>query len=240
GFKVVHIEVPHPGTEQQSQWVKIRRLDPDWVILRGWGVMNPTALRTAAEVGYPRDRMIGAWFSGSEEDVVPAGDAAIGFIAAGFHPSGTGFKVHRDLQRYVYAEGLGNLSDATRLGTIYHNRGLIMAMISVEGIRTAQQKFGQRTLSGEEIRWGFEHLALDVTTLKKLGFEGLAQPLHVSCADHEGGGAVMFSRWDGKRWVQLTDWVEADKALVRPMIEASAARYADEHGLALRDCSAEE
>ena len=29
GFRVVHLEVPHPGVEQHSQWLKIRRLDPD-------------------------------------------------------------------------------------------------------------------------------------------------------------------------------------------------------------------
>ena len=239
GFKVVHIEVPHPGTEQQSQWLKIRRLKPDWVILRGWGVMNPIALKTAAQTGFPRDRMVGVWFSGAEEDVEPAGDAAIGFIAAGFHPGGTGFPVHQDLQRYVYSAGLGNLEDPARVGSVYYNRGLITAMISVEGIRTAQQKYGQRTLSGEEIRWGIENLQLSADRIKQLGFEGLAQPLEVSCADHEGGGAVLFSRWDGKRWVQLTDWIEADKDLVRPMIEASAARYAKEHGITLRDCAQE-
>ena len=44
GFQVTHIAVPHPGNEQQAQWLQIRQIKPDWVILRGWGVMNPTAL----------------------------------------------------------------------------------------------------------------------------------------------------------------------------------------------------
>ncbi|WP_210396925.1 ABC transporter substrate-binding protein [Motiliproteus sediminis] len=237
GFKVVHIEVPHPGTEQQSQWLKIRRLQPDWVILRGWGVMNPTALKTAFQSGFPRDRIVGVWFAGAEEDVEPAGEAAIGFVAAGFHPGGDGFPVHADLRRYIYEAGRGDLEDDSRFGSVYYNRGLITAMISVEGIRTAQARFGERTLSGEEIRWGFENLRLTEEDLARLGFKGLAQSLEVSCADHEGGGAVMFSRWDGSKWVQLTDWIEADKELVRPMIEASAARYAEEHGITPRDCS---
>ncbi|MEH6814261.1 MAG: ABC transporter substrate-binding protein [Motiliproteus sp.] len=239
GFKVVHIEVPHPGADQQSQWLKIRRLKPDWVILRGWGVMNPTALKTAKKMGFPRTKMLGVWWSGAEEDVIPAGDAAKGFVAAGFHPAGTDFLVHEDLQKYVYGKGNGNMSDPKRVGSIYHNRGLITAMISVEGIRKAQEKFGNRTLSGEELRWGIENIDLDKSAIAKLGFRGLAQPLHVSCADHEGGGAVKFSEWDGKKWVELTDWVQSDQSIVRPMIEESAAKYAKEKGITPRDCSKE-
>jgi len=43
GFTVQQVEVPHPGNEQQSQWLTIRRAKPDYVVLRGWGVMNPVA-----------------------------------------------------------------------------------------------------------------------------------------------------------------------------------------------------
>ncbi|MGC8016082.1 ABC transporter substrate-binding protein, partial [Salmonella enterica] len=52
GFTVAQIEVPHPGNEQQSQWLTIRRLRPDFVVLRGWGVMNPVALKTAQKTGF--------------------------------------------------------------------------------------------------------------------------------------------------------------------------------------------
>src|SRR5215468_7644769 len=85
GFEVTHIEVAAPGVEQESQWLQIRQIKPDWVILRGWGVMNPAALKTAAKTGFPRDHIIGVWWSGAEEDVVPTGEAAKGYIAAGFH-----------------------------------------------------------------------------------------------------------------------------------------------------------
>src|SRR5205814_1550568 len=76
GYQLSTVAVPHPGNEQQSQWLRIREIRPDWVILWGWGVMNPTALKTAAKVGFPRTKMIGVWWSGAEEDVIPAGSAA--------------------------------------------------------------------------------------------------------------------------------------------------------------------
>ncbi len=34
GFDLQQIEVPHPGNEQQSQWLTIRRAKPDYVVLR--------------------------------------------------------------------------------------------------------------------------------------------------------------------------------------------------------------
>ena len=53
GFTVTHIPVAHPGNEQGAQWLQIRQIKPDWVILRGWGVMNPVALKAAGEGGLP-------------------------------------------------------------------------------------------------------------------------------------------------------------------------------------------
>src|SRR5205809_6985198 len=76
GFQVTHIAVPHPGNEQQAQRLQIRQIKPDSVILRGRGVMTPTALKAAAKIGFPRDRLAGAWWPGAEAHVVPAGSAA--------------------------------------------------------------------------------------------------------------------------------------------------------------------
>jgi branched-chain amino acid transport system substrate-binding protein len=90
------------------------------------------------------------------------------------------------------------------------------------------------------VRWGIEHLNIDEKRLKELGATGLMQPLKVSCMDHEGGGAVKFVQWDGRKWNVITDWIASDQSLVRPMIEASAAQYAKEKGLTPRDCSKEQ
>ena len=240
GFTVTHIEVAHPGNEQESQWLQIRQAKPDWVILRGWGVMNPVALKTAAKVGFPRDHIVGVWWSGAEEDVIPAGDAAKGFIAAAFHPSGTDFKVLQEVKKYVYSGGhKGNMEDLSRFGSMYYNRGIIHGILNTEAIRTAQAKFGKKPLTGEQVRWGLENLNLDEKRLKELGAYNLLQPIKVSCMDHEGGGAVKFQQWDGKKWKLISDWIKSDQTIVRPLIEESAAAYAKEKGITPRDCSKE-
>jgi branched-chain amino acid transport system substrate-binding protein len=237
GFKLTLLEVPHPGNEQQSQWLNIRREKPDWVILRGWGVMNPVALKTAQKVGFPADHIIGNIWSNSEDDAAPAGAAAKGYIAITTHPSGTDFPVLQGIQQQVVAKGNGDLADPKRFGTVYYNLGVVNGILNVEAVRVAQEKFGKQPLTGEQVRWGFEHLKLDEARLKELGALGLVQPLQLSCSDHEGGGAVRFQQWDGSQWKLISDWVQADRALLRPIIEASSHQYAREQGITPRDCS---
>lgn len=239
GFDVTQIEVPHPGNEQGSQWLKIHEINPDWVILRGWGVMNPVALKTAQKVGYPADHIIGNIWSNSEEDVRPAGDAAKGYISITTHPSGTGYPVLQAIDQYVIKPGNGNLKDPARFGTVYYNLGVVNGILNVEALRVAQRRFGNKPLTGEQVRWGFEHLDLDDARLKQLGALGLVQPLKLSCADHEGGGAVRFQQWDGQKWNVISGWVEADRTSLRPLIEKSALAYAKEKGITPRDCSKE-
>jgi branched-chain amino acid transport system substrate-binding protein len=237
GFQVTHIAVPHPGNEQQSQWLQVRQIRPDWVILRGWGVMNPTALKTAARSGFPREKIVGVWWSGAEEDVIPAGDSAKGYYAAAFNLPGTHHPVMREVLKHVYGKGKGDFDDKSRIGSVYHTRGIVAGIVTVEAIRNAQAKFGKgKPVTGEQMRWGIENLNIDAKRLKELGATDLMQPLKVSCKDHEGGGAVKFMQWDGAKWKVVTDWITSDQSIVRPMIEESAASYAKEKGITPRDC----
>ena len=59
GFKLSLLPVDHPGQEQKSQWLQIRREKPDYVTMWGWGVMNPTAIQEAANIRYPMENFIG-------------------------------------------------------------------------------------------------------------------------------------------------------------------------------------
>jgi branched-chain amino acid transport system substrate-binding protein len=239
GYELSLVPVAHPGNEQGAQWLQVRQIKPDWVILWGWGVMNPTAIKAAAKIGFPRDKLVGVWWSGAEEDTIPAGDAAKGYIAAGFNVAGTNYPVVKDIEKFVYARKKGEMEDTSRVGSVYYNRGVVSGILTAEAIRKAQDKYGKKPLTGEQIRWGIENLNIDDKKLKELGATGFMQALKVSCMDHEGGGAVKFQQWDGKKWNVITDWIPGDKALTRPMIEESAAKYAKEKGITPRDCSKE-
>ena len=210
------------------------------MILWGWGVMNPTALKAAAKFGFPRDKILGVWWAGSEEDVIPAGDAAKGYVSAAFSAPGTGFPVMQDIKNKVYGAGKGNLEDKSRQGSIYHTRGVVYGIITVEAIRKAQEKFGKgKIMTGEQVRWGLENMRLDEARIKALGATGLMPPLTITCQDHEGSGLVKFQQWDGTQWKVITDWVRPDERRVRALLVESAAKYANEKKIPPRDCSKE-
>ena len=240
GIELTKIPITPPGNTQESQWLQVRQLRPDYVILWGFGVMNPAAIKTAAKFGFPRDKIIGVWWAGSEEDVIPAGDAAKGYISAAFSASGTNFPVMQDIQKKVYGANKGNLEDKSRIGSIYHTRGVTYGIMIVEAIRKAQDKYGKgKVMTPEQVRWGLEHIDLSEARLKELGASGLFPPVKTSCLDHEGSGMVKFQQWDGKGFKPLTPFMAGDRALVRKMVEEAAAKYAAEKKITPRDCSKE-
>ena len=242
GYELATIPVPQPGVEQQSQWLQVRQIRPDWVILWGWGVMNSTALKAAARVGYPRNRMIGVWWSGAEEDVIPAGNAAEGFVAAGFNVAGTNYPVIEAIRKHVYGDGRGEMEDHSRIGSVYYNRGVVFGIITAEAVRVAQERFGQgKPVTGEQVQWALERLNIDAARLKQLGASDFMPPLKTSCADHEGSGLVRFMRWNGAKWHIITDWMAPlpeDRKLVQKKYVDSAAQYAKEKGIKPRHCPA--
>ena len=232
GFELIKIPIAPPGNDQQSQWLQIRQANPDHVILWGFGVMNAVAIKTAQRNGFPREKILGVWWAGSEEDTIPAGDAAKGYTTMTFNTPGN-YPVLDEIRNKVYAGGKGNLEDKNRVGTVFHVRGVTAAMLSVEAIRNAQTKYGKgKTMTGEQVRWGLENLNVDAARQKALGAFDMFPPVKTSCDDHEGSGAVKVQQWDGAKWVAVSkDWVVGDKALTRKLLEESSAKYAAEKNI---------
>jgi len=235
GFAFRSIPVPHPGIEQDSQWQSIRQDPPDYLLLWGWGVMNSAAIKKAAAIGFPREHMIGIWWSGSDADVLPAGNDAIGYKSLMLQHGSGRFPVHAEIERYVYAKGEGEAKPG-EIGEALYNRGLISAMLGVEGIRKAQERFGRKPLTGEQVRWGLENLDISEARLRELGFEGMIKPLKVSCSDHEGSRTDRVQQWNGRSWKVVSEWYVADTTVTDPIVREVAKAYAAEHGITPREC----
>lgn len=237
GFELLTLAVDHPGQEQKSTWLQIRREKPDWVLLWGWGVMNQVALKEAASIRFPMDRFIGNWWAASEVDVGPAGMDADGYLAAGFHRPGADTKVHQDIFKYLYDKGKGRANREV-IGEILYNRGVVMAMWTVEAIRTAMELHGTRQPTGAQVRDGFEALDVDNARLREIGMEGFVPEVKITCSNHTGPGVVALQQWDAKakKWSFVTDFYTADREVIDPLIEADSAAYAAEQGITPRDC----
>ncbi len=236
GFTFEKFPVSPPGIDQKATWLQIRQKRPNWMLMWGLGVMNSTAIKEAAAVGYPMDHFIGIWWSGAEPDVAPAGKAGIGYKAAVFHGTGTDFGVIRDIKHYLYDKGQGK-TKVDKIGEVLYVRGVINALYDMEALHTAHKKFGNKPLTGEQVRWGLENLDLTAARITELGAEGLIAPMKISCENHGGHGLVRMQQWDGAHWKYASDWIEPHHDLLDPMYKASALAYAKEKNITPRDCS---
>ena len=211
--------------DQSQLWLNVRRDRPDYLILWGWGVMNSTAIEEAVRIRYPMDRFIGAWWSGGEDELRPAGDAAKGFKTLNLNGVGTGFPVIRDIRTYVVDKGLSRVEGSGRVGESLYNRGVMNAVLIAEAIRHAQWLTGKQEVSAEDMRRGLETLDLDAARLKELGLAGFMAPLKLTCTDHSGAGELYVQAWDGTTWRQDSEWFPPLTKIVRPALELAAVGY---------------
>ena len=240
GYDLQLLPVAHPGVEQKATWLQIRQNRPDYVFLWGWGVMNSTALKEAQATGYPRDRMYGVWWAGAEPDVKDVGEGAKGYNALTLqHGAEPNSKVVKDVLALVHDKGQGT-GPRDEVGQVLYMRGLKAAMLSIEGVYRAQERFGKgKVMTGEQARWGYENLAIDQKRLEALGFGGVLRPISTSCANHRGDVWARIHTWDGSKWVFTSDWYQSDDSIIKPMIRAAADKYAAEKKIERRtpaDC----
>ncbi len=237
GFNLTLLPVDHPGQEQKSQWLQIRRERPDYVLMWGWGVMNQVAIQEAANIRYPMDHFIGVWWSASENDVLPAGEGSHGYKAINFHNVGGDFPIYDDMRKYVVDAGKA-AGDGTNLGTVLYNRGVYAAVLASEAARTAQRIHGVTDITPAQMRDGLEALKIDQNRMAELGLPNFGPDIHVTCASHGGPGQAAIQQWDAstQTWSLITEFTGADREVVDALIMEDSAAYAAENEITPREC----
>jgi len=232
GYDLTLLAVDHPGQEQKSQWLQIRRERPDYVLMWGWGVMNQVAIQEAINIRFPMENFIGIWWSGSENDVKPAGDRADGYKALTFHNVGSDFPVFDDIQKYVVGSGKA-AGAGDQIGTVLYNRGLYAAMLAAEAAKTAQGIHGTAAISQAQMRDGMENLEITEEKMAALGLPNFGPPFKVTCENHGGDGFGAVTQWDAKAgsWSMITPYMQSDQDVLAPLIAADAEAYAKENNI---------
>ena len=226
GFELLKYPVPaNQMQNQSSQWLNVRRDRPDYMVMWGWGAMNPTAVKEAAKIRYPMDKFIGIWWSGGEDDARPAGAGGKGYKTLNLNAVGADFPALTDIKTNVVDKGLSKVASSDRVGENLYNRGVMNSVLIAEAIVTAQRLTGKPVVNAEEVRMGLENLDITEERLAELGLTGFMPPLKVTCEDHSGGHDVYIQEWDGKAWQKATDWFAPMTDVVRPMLEKAAAEY---------------
>jgi branched-chain amino acid transport system substrate-binding protein len=240
GFELQLLPVTAPGVEQKATWLQVRQARPDYVVLWGWGVMNSTAIKEAQATGYPREKMYGVWWAGAEPDVKDVAEGAKGYNAVTMqHGAEPDSAIVKSILGQVHDKGQGT-GPKEEVGQVLYMRGAMSAMIGIEGIRAAQERFGKgKVMTGEQVRWGLENLNLTQAKLDALGFKGVMRPISTSCMDHMGAAWTRIHTWDGKKWVFTSDWLQADEQILKPLVKTTADKYAADKKLTRRtgqDC----
>jgi len=235
GFELSLIPVDHPGQEQKSQWLQIRRDKPDYIIMYGWGVMNAVAIQEAANIKFPMENFIGVWWSGSENDVLPAGEGANGYKSLTMHGTGMDYPVYADLKKYVIDAGKAS-GAGDQVGSVLYSRGMYAALVIAEAARKAQELSGTAAINASQMRDGFENLEITEARMAELGLPNFGQPFKATCADHGGPGAAMIQQWDAtaKKWTLITPFIAPDTEVIDPLIAEDSAAFAKENNIAER------
>jgi len=235
GYDLTLLPVDHPGQEQKSQWLQIRRESPDYVIMWGWGVMNQVAIQEAVNIRFPMENFIGIWWSGSENDVKAAGDRADGYKALTFHNIGSNYPIYDDIQTHVVDTGKA-AGAGDQIGSVLYNRGMYAAMLAAEAIKTAQEIHGTAAITPEMMRDGMENLEMTEEKMAGLGLPGFGPEFKVTCENHGGNGFGAVSQWDAQagEFKLITEYFQSDQDILQPLIEEDSMAYAKENDIELR------
>lgn len=235
GFELTLIPVDSPGQEQKSQWLQIRREKPDNVLFWGWGVMNQVAIQEAANIRYPMENFIGIWWSGSENDVLPAGDAADGYKSLAMHGTGMDYPVYADLKKYVLDAGKA-AGAGDQVGSVLYSRGMYAAFLAAEAAKKAQELAGTGAITPAQMRDGMEALVVTEESMAAAGLPNFGYPFAVSCENHGGDGYGLVQQWDAtaKKWNLITEWIQSDQGVVNALVAEDSAAFAAENNIAER------
>jgi len=226
GFELLPIPVGLAEMQNQAaQWLQIRRERPDFVVMWGWGAMNAGAITEAVKTRYPMDQFIGVWWASHTDDLQLVGADGTGYRAISWSQPQNDAQVMADIQQYVVDTGKSLASEEER-SEVFYQRGLVISMILAEAVRTAQEMHGVADITPAQLRDGLANLDITEERLEELGMTGMVPPFSTNCANHTGHSGAWMLQWDGEKFVQASDLLQADRSVIDPLQEEKAAEYA--------------
>lgn len=227
GFTLLPIPVGLKEMQAQSaQWLQIRRENPDFVLMWGWGAMNAGAITEAVKTKYPMNQFVGIWWAGHDGDLKLVGDAGKGYRSISWSLPNSEAPVMQDIKKYVVDKGNSLISEG-EFDSVFYQRGVLISMMLAEGVKAAQANFNAKVINAEQLRWGLENLKIDDAKIKELGLDGMIPPFSTSCSNHTGHAGGWMLEWDGTKFVKVSDLLTADRAAIDELVAVKAKEYAD-------------
>ncbi len=212
GYQLRLFAVPSPGLEMAPQVIDItRRLRADWVVTHLFGRSPSVSVKEFKKAGFPLNRVISLVWGSGEADAEAAGwDVSQGYLGLQFAAVGRGLPVVQEILKMYRDEGK---EVPKHVGSVYYNRGVLIAAVLTEGVRLAVQNHGL-PVTGDKVRRGYE-------AIKNFDLQGFLPPMTVTPQDHEGGGFVRVYQVKGTEWVPVSDWIRGYRDEVMALVKAA-------------------
>lgn len=216
---------PADMEKQTALWQQIMSDQRDFMVMWGWGAMNPTAVKTAVASGFPMARFFSIWWP-SDGDMRAIGDAATGFKTLNWHNVGQNYPLIQEILTQVVAKQKSRVASPDEVGELLYNHGVYNSMLIAEAIRTAQRVTGKKVVDGADVRRGLENLDIGADRLKEIGLDGFTEPIKLSCDDHNGHRPTYIQQWHGARWLKISGQIKPMRARLEPLLDAAVKDYA--------------
>lgn len=227
GFELNPIPVGLKEMQNQSaQWLQIRRMRPDYVVMWGWGAMNAGAITEAVKTKFPMENMIGVWWSGHDADLAIVGDKGKGYKSISWSFPNMDAPVMQDVKKYVIDAGKSKTDDTEMTG-VFYSRGIVISAVLAEGIRMAQAEYGVAEINAEQLRWGLENINMTEARIDELGLTGMVPPFATSCSNHTGHSGGWMLEWDGEKFVKVSDHLTPNVDNYMALAQEKAKDYAE-------------
>ena len=217
GMELKTFAVPLPGLELGAQITDIvSRFQADWVVSHLFGRAPSVAIKGLKQAGFPLDHVISFVWGIAEPDIEAAGGfaAAEGYKGLQFTGVGQDFPVIKEIQQRYEARKLPLPVGLTKY-SVYYDRGVFMAAVTLEGVRLALETGGE-PVTGEKVKVGLE-------SIKDFELGGLVPPLTTAPSDHEGGGFTQVVAVRDGKLVPITDWANPARDTVLALVKARNA-----------------
>ena len=217
-FQLRLFAVPPPGVEMGAQVLDIaQRYRADFVVAHLFGRSPSVSIKELKRIGYPLRKVVSFVWGAAEADIDAAGGYAVaeGYNCLEFAGVGENYPVLTEIREMYKKEGREPTKEMA--STVYYNRGVLIAAIHVEAIRNALRAKPDGTITGEDVKRGFERI-------KDFTLGGLVPPLEITPTDHEGGGWVQVWQVRGGKLVRLTDWFKAYSDVIQAELKQAAMK----------------
>jgi len=216
GFELLLYPVPLPGSDQAGAWSKVRRDNPDHVIVWMLGGAHTVASKEMARNRIPMDKYISVnWLN--EVDIANIGTETAKGIKRGTNVvGGQDVALYQEIMAELYDKGEGT-GPIEKTQDVFYNTGLAMYSIMFEAARIAAEREGL-PITAKSYKAGLE-------SLEGYDANGLMAPITVTAEDHGGGGKTRIEMWDGKAWVPQTDWISEYTDVVWDVVKDSSSKY---------------